>query len=137
MCHRFDPPPLYAGVGRHTDVRPFSRTHQVRGGCGGVRRCVQPTGCPRSGCAGWPYLKVTELPVPVMSVFRLLPVTVRAMESKLARLIEDFPAWVVTSGADPMAWEAVRRNGTEVRILVALDLDQLRHKMAAAENEQA
>jgi hypothetical protein len=57
------------------------------------------------------------------------------MRSKLALLIEDFPAWTITYGADPMAWAAVRRNGTEIRVLVALDLDQLREKIAAVEQE--
>jgi hypothetical protein len=57
------------------------------------------------------------------------------MESKLARLMEDFPAWRITYGADPRCWSAVRRNGTEIRVLVALDLDTLREKIAAAEDE--
>lgn len=57
------------------------------------------------------------------------------MESKLALLIEDFPAWTITYGADPRCWSAVRRNGTEIRVLVALDLDQLRDKIAAVEQE--
>lgn len=57
------------------------------------------------------------------------------MESKLALLIEDFPAWTITYGTDPRCWAAVRRNGTETRVLVAFDLDTLRHKIAAAEQK--
>jgi hypothetical protein len=59
------------------------------------------------------------------------------MRSKLALLMEDFPAWTITYGADPRCWVAVRRNGTEIRVLVALDLDQLRDKIAVVEDEQA
>jgi len=55
------------------------------------------------------------MPVPVMSAFRLLPDTVRAMLSKFARLVEDYPAWAITYSTDPRCWEAVRRNGTEIR----------------------
>jgi hypothetical protein len=71
--------------------------------------------------------------VPVMSALPALPVTVPAMETKLDRLIEDFPAWEITCDTGPTCWSAVRRNGTEIRILVALDLDQLRDKIAAVE----
>jgi hypothetical protein len=85
--------------------------------------------------AGWPYLKVTILPVPVLSAFRLLPVTVRAMQSKLTQLMQDYPAWTIAYGTDSPCWEGVRRKGTETRVLVAFDLDQLRDKIAAAEQQ--
>ena len=49
--------------------------------------------------------------------------------------MEDFPAWEITYGTEPRCWTAVRRNGTEIRALVALDLDQLRDKIADAEQE--
>ena len=75
------------------------------------------------------------MPVPVLSALPALPVTVRAMRSKLDRLMEDFPAWEITYGTEPRCWTAVRRNGTEIRALVALDLDQLRDKIADAEQE--
>lgn len=38
---------------------------------------------------------------------------------------------------DPMAWAAVRRNGTEIKVLVALDLEALRGKIAVVEGGQA
>jgi hypothetical protein len=49
--------------------------------------------------------------------------------------MEDYPAWTITYSADPLCWSAVRRHGTEIRVLIALDLDQLRDKIAAAEQE--
>jgi hypothetical protein len=55
------------------------------------------------------------------------------MQSKLARLMKDFPAWEITYDTGPTCWTAVRRNGTEIRVLVGLDLDQLRNKIAAVE----
>ena len=60
---------------------------------------------------------------------------VRAMKSKLTQLMQDYPAWTIAYGTDPRCWVAVRRNGTEIRVLVALDLDQLRDKIAAVEQE--
>lgn len=60
---------------------------------------------------------------------------VRAMQSKLARLTQDYPAWTITYDAGPRCWTAERRNGTEIRVLIAFDLDQLRDKIAAAEQQ--
>ncbi|MGO9083263.1 MAG: hypothetical protein ACLQDY_30280 [Streptosporangiaceae bacterium] len=57
------------------------------------------------------------------------------MTGKLARLLENYPAWQITCSAEPRCWAAVRRNGTEIRVLIAFDLDQLRDKIAAVEQE--
>jgi hypothetical protein len=57
------------------------------------------------------------------------------MGIEAGRLMEDFPAWTITYDAGPRCWTAVRRNGTEIRVLVALDLDQLGDKIGRAEEE--
>jgi hypothetical protein len=114
-----------AGWRRHDRFRMCGRRGTQRG------QVPHATGHPHGG----PYLKVTILPVPVLSAFRLLPVTVRAMQSKLTQLMQDFPAWEIIYDADPMCWTAERHNGTEIRVLIAFDLDQLRGKIAAAEQE--